>query len=250
MEKARLTSLAERHAGDWILAQPSKDLGLAFLPSEYHLLVKWKLGLNLFPEKATCGSCTSERPIWATRADLQERSRHMQDNTLRDCIADYCRRAQLNPTLEAGSGYLNQTRPADILLPTRNLGRDAALDVTVVNPLNNSNIEGAIIPGQITEEAADWEHRNNDAKCRELGWECIPTVISTYGGWGSEASVFLDSFSSRVAMQTVSAKADIKRALFTRLSCALMRANAQILVSRSLDFAGRTKIDLGGDPTE
>ena len=51
-------------------------------------------------------------------------------------------------------------------------------------------------------------------------------------------------------MQTVSAKADIKRALFTRLSCTLMRANAQILVSRSLHFAGRTEIDLGGDPTE
>ena len=54
----------------------------------------------------------------------------------------------------------------------------------------------------------------------------------------------------RVAMQTVSTKADIKRALFARLSCTLMRANAQILVSRSLHFAGRTEIDLGGDPTE
>ena len=155
-----------------------------------------------------------------------------------------------NPTLEAGSGYLNQTRPADILLPTWHLGRDAALDVTVVNPLNNSNIEGAIVPGLITEEAADRKHRNNNAKCRELGWECIPIVVSTYGGWGSEASVFLDSFSSRVAMQTVSAKADIKRSLFTGLSCTLMRANAQILVLRSLHFAGRTEIDLRGDPTE
>ena len=83
----------------------------------------------------------------------------------------------MNPTLEAGSGYLNQTRPADISLPTWNLGRDAALDVTVVNPLNSSNIEGAIIPGLITEEAADRKHRNNDAKCRELGWECIPIAV-------------------------------------------------------------------------
>ena len=43
-------------------------------------------------------------------------------------------------------------------------------------------------------------------------------------------------------------KADIKRALFIRLSCTLIRANAQILVSRSLHFAGRTEITLGGDP--
>ena len=217
------------------------------------MLVKWRLGLNLFPEKATCGSCPSQiLDRFGQHALTCKRGPGIcrRHNTLRDCIADYCRRAQLNPTLEAGSGYLNQTRPADILLPTWNLGRDAALDVTVVNPLNNFNIEGAIIPGQITEEAADRKHRNNDAKCRELGWECIPIVVSTYGGWGSEASVFLDSLSSRVAMQTVSAKADIKRALFTRLSCTLMRANAQILVSRSLHFAGRTEIDVGGDPTE
>ena len=60
VEKARLTGLTEPHAGDWILAQPSKDLGLAFSPNEYHMLVKWRLGLNLFPEKATCGSCPSE----------------------------------------------------------------------------------------------------------------------------------------------------------------------------------------------
>ena len=206
-----------------------------------------------FPEKATFGSCPSETLDQFGQHALTCRRgpgicrRH---NTLRDCIADYCRRAQLNPTLEAGSGYLNQTRPADILLPTWNLGRDAALDVTVVNPLNNSNIEGAIIPGLITEEAADRKHRNNDAKCRELGWKGIPIVVSTYGGWGREASVFLDSLSSRVAMQTVSAKADIKRELFTRLSCTLMRANAKILVSRSLHFAGRTEIYLGGDPTE
>ena len=253
VEKARLTSLAEPHAGDWILAQPLKDLGLAFSPNEYHMLVKWRLGLNLFPEKATCGSCPSETlDQFGQHALTCKRGPGIcrRHNTLHDCIAEYCRRAQLNPTLEAGSGYLNQTRPADILLPTWNLGRYAALDVTVVNPLNNSNIEGAIIPGLITEEAADRKHRNNDAKCRELGWECTPIVVSTYGGWGSEARVFLDNLSSRVAMQTVLAKADIKRALFTRLSCTLMRANAQILVSRSLHFAGRTEIDLGGDPTE
>ena len=162
VEKARLTSLAEPHAGDWILAQPSKDLGLAFSPNEYHMLVKWRLGLNLFPEKATCGSCPSETlDQFGQHALTCKRGPGIcrRHNTLRDCIADYCRRAQLNPTLEAGSGYLNQTRPADILLPTWNLGRDAALDVTVVNPLNNSNIEGAIIPGQITEEAADRKHK-------------------------------------------------------------------------------------------
>ena len=31
------------------------------------------------------------------------------------------------------------------------------------------------------------KHRANDAKCKELGWLCVPLVAETYGAWGSEA---------------------------------------------------------------
>ena len=67
------------------------------------MLVKWRLGLKLFPEKATCGSCPSETLdlIWATRADLQERSRHMQ--AAQHSTRLHCRLLSLSP-IEPNTG--------------------------------------------------------------------------------------------------------------------------------------------------
>ena len=31
------------------------------------------------------------------------------------------------------------------------------------------------------------KHRANDAKCKELGWLCVPLIADTYGAWGNEA---------------------------------------------------------------
>ena len=30
-------------------------------------------------------------------------------------------------------------------------------------------------------------HNENDAKCTELGWICIPLAVELYGAWGVEA---------------------------------------------------------------
>ena len=136
-----------------------------------------------------------------------------------------------------------------MLVPTWNLGKDAALDITVVNPLNDTNIDGAIaIRGSAA--AASRKHGNNDAKCRELGWECLPMVVTCYGEWGSEAIAFLDRLASRVAMQTATSTPEMKNAIYTRLSCLLMRSNAQAMLSRGGQItAGRMELSIGGDPS-
>ncbi len=57
--------------------------------------------------------------------------------------------AVLNPVKE-GRFLLpgNDRRPADVLLPNWAAGRDAALDVTVVNPLQQATVhEAAVTPG-------------------------------------------------------------------------------------------------------
>ncbi len=144
-----------------------------------------------------------------------------QHNALRNCVAGYCRRALLNPILEAGAGFGDQTRPADILVPSWNLGKDAALDVTVVNPLNNTNIEGAITaPGSVTAGASNKKHANNDQKCRDSGM-CPNSGdnVRRVGGRGR----FLDRLFNRVVMETATGKAEAKHAMYTRLNCSLMR---------------------------
>ena len=49
----------------------------------------------------------------------------------------------LGPQVEAGSGLGHEghrTQPADILIPHRDLGKPAALDLTVTSTLNSSTL--------------------------------------------------------------------------------------------------------------
>ena len=68
-------------------------------------------------------------------------SRH---NNLRDALFDTAVAAGLGPVKE-GRFLLPgaDRRPADVLLPNWAGGRDAALDVTVLNPLQDATVVGA-----------------------------------------------------------------------------------------------------------
>ena len=102
----------------------------------------------------------------------------------------FCR-ALLFPEFEKGSGMdhsHSQTCPADILVPSSSIGKPAACDITVVNPLNPSLILG--VSSTVGYSEAEKEvviTTKNIPKCAELGWECIPLVVETYGGWGEQA---------------------------------------------------------------
>ena len=43
------------------------------------------------------------------------------------------------------------------------------------------------------------KHLQNDAKCKELGWRCIPLVVETYGAWGPEVIEVFSTVASRLA---------------------------------------------------
>ena len=85
-------------------------------------------------------------------------SRH---NNLRDALFDSAVAAGLGPVKE-GRFLLPgaDRRPADVFLPNWAGGRPAALDVTVVNPLQDATVAGAIAvtTGIITYASATSEH--------------------------------------------------------------------------------------------
>ena len=108
-----------------------------------------------------------------------------QHNRLRDVHLESCRLACLGPQVEAGSGLGHEghrTRPADILIPHWDLGKPAALDLTVTSTLNSSTLmEAGVTSGSAALAAEVCKHNANDAKCSELGWTCIPIAVKTYG---------------------------------------------------------------------
>ena len=132
-------------------------------------------------------------------------------------------RACLGPEVEAGSALGHEghiTWPADILIPHhRDLGKPAALDLTVTSTLNSSTLlKAGVTSGSAALAAEVCKHNANDAKCSELGWTCIPIAVETYGCWGAEAMQTLSHLASRLATMGNCSKSHATCLLYGRLS--------------------------------
>ena len=101
--KARFQAISAPQAHAWPKGQPSPKLGLALMPDEAQVILKWWLGLPLTPEGTPCPLCHHNMDAWrhhmlTCRSGGDVITRH---NQLRDCIADFCHKACLSPQIEA-----------------------------------------------------------------------------------------------------------------------------------------------------
>ena len=133
-----------------------------------------------------------------------------------------------------GSVDKSNTRPADILVSNWDGSVSAAFDISVTSPLNSSLVvESCMSSGVAARATEKRKHLQNDAKCKQLGWRCIPLVVETYGAWGAEAIEVFSTVASRLAIRTNSTKPRALATLYGRLSLILVRANAGAIVMRS-----------------
>ena len=44
------------------------------------------------------------------------------------------------------------------------------------------------------------KHSNNDAKCRDCDWVCVPMAGDTYGAWGHEAQTTFSHLATPLAI--------------------------------------------------
>ena len=83
----------------------------------------------------------------------------------------------------------------------------------------------------------------NDHKCAELGWQCVPLAVENYGAWGPEALKAFSQVASWLAIRGNTPKSKVVAELYGRLSLLLIRANARsILVCSYWDQPNRTVI--------
>ena len=150
-DKARLGALALPHAGDWLYVIPSPNLGLNLKAQEFRMATLYRLGMPLFPYDGPCIACGDHSDRFGDHAiscgSAGERiARH---NHLRDALFHTAASAFLAPTREDRALIPgDDSRPADVLIPHWSGGRHAALDVTVINPLQLATLERAAVePG-------------------------------------------------------------------------------------------------------
>ena len=139
-------------------------------------------------------------------------------NALRNVLHTTFHHAGLSAHLEQGSSWSNdksRSCPADILVDNWDRGLSAAFDVSVTSLLNPSLIvESSISSGVAARVAEECKHEKNDKRYSELGWQCIPIVVETYGSWVSEARQALSQKASRLAFRTNSEKSQMLGSLY------------------------------------
>ena len=70
----------------------------------------------------------------------------------------------------------------------------------------------------------------NGAKCKQLGWRCIPLVVETYGAWGSETIEVFSTVATRLAVRINSTKSRALTTVCGHISIILVRAMHAMLV--------------------
>jgi hypothetical protein len=239
-DRARLLSLAAPHSSDWLRAAPAFGaFEVVLTPDEMQVALQLRLGLPVAPEGAHCPACRRAPRLdpgghhaltCSKGADVV--TRH---NKLRNTVKSLCSRAQMSASLEQGASGSDMQRPADVLVQAWSLGSAAALDITVVSPFAVNNINEAGDLGGVNGVVARAEERKlaaNGAKCRELGWRCIPLAVDSFGCWGGRAARAFDKISGPLATQLHVSRGEALRCIYSALGCILVRQNSRAVLSR------------------
>ena len=119
------------------------------------------------------------------------------------------------------------------LVPHWTGGKDAAMDVTIITP-----IQGATMPGAANTAGHALDHAYNrkvtgaEEECRRQGIAFLPLVAESFGGWHSGAEKEVKKLGAALARHTGQEEAEAISHLWGRLGILLQRGNAAILGNR------------------
>ena len=239
-DRVRLSGVAKPRAGAWLNVVPSPGLGLSLHPHEFRCAALYRVGAPIFEKDAPCPACGRPSDAQGNHAiacavNGERISRH---NELCNILFRTAQKANLGPAREfRGLIPGSSARPADIFLRNWERGRDAALDVTVISPLQIAVVDQeAANPGYALKLAWDRKMRSAFEACRAQRVSFIPLPVETLGGWHPEAEKQISRIGRELARSSLGT--DQKTAsnhLFQRLSLSLQKGNAALLLSRSTD---------------
>ena len=235
-ERARLLSLTLPQAGAWLNVAPIFALGLHMRPQEFVLAARYRLGMAVFTHAGPCPAC---------RQYSDEHGRHAMNcggsgerigrhHLLRNHIHEMAVSAGLGPTKEARFLIPGEdSRPADVLIPQWAAGLDAAIDVTVVNPLQRATVErAATTAGYATTFAFQRKMRGAGEACTRQGISLMPVVVESLGGWGEEAVRVVRRLAGALARHTGQDEDEVLKFQFGKIANSLQRGNSTILAAR------------------
>ena len=237
-EIARLASvsLSKSHAGDWLTVVPSPGLGLLLRPPEFIAALRYRLGQPVFSRDGPCPACGQQSDRMGDHAMncAWQGERIARHNWLRDELFNTAVAACLGPTREGRALLPGEGgKPADVFLPHWAQGKDAALDVTVVNPLQAAMVnEAAEAAGHALQAAHKRKLDKSWEPCNRQGIVFLPLAVESLGAWHQSAVKEVKKLASAKARHSGDDESVEIPRLFQKLSVALQRGNAALLNNR------------------
>jgi hypothetical protein len=233
---ARLASLSLPHAGDWLNVRPCPALGLHLSSAEFSISVRYRLGAPVYTTAGECPACHQHSDKLGDHAIScgSKGERIARHNHLRDHLYHTAVCSALSPTREDRAIIPgSDARPADVLIPNWTGGKDTALDVTVVNPLQTALVSRAATrAGHALTVRFNEKMTKHGEGCRLAGMVFIPMVVETFGGWEESAVVQLKKLGAALARHIGEEESDKIRHLYQRLAILLVKGNAALFLNR------------------
>ena len=116
------------------------------------------------------------------------------------------------------------------------MGRAIAVNVTVVNPVQNKYIQHAAYePGIALEGAKQRKKDEAEEGLEEAGITFLPFVMESFGGWDQEAVQLVKRLANCKARNQGKEEEGADKFSYQWVSIALMKGNAQMLTARQTD---------------
>ena len=156
-------------------------------------------------------------------------------NAIRDCLFDSCVAAcwapvKESPFLLAGSSE----RPADIFIPNFSHGKGLVIDTAVTCPLQRTFLhDSSRVAGFSCNKYADEvKSKPFRARVESEGFDYLPFVVESFGGFSEGAIPFLNKMTSSISTRFSVEKAVCSKSLYDKLSICLMKHVARSISSR------------------
>ena len=235
--KALTLSTAIPHAGDWLHAVPSPALGLHLHDQEFRHCLQYWLGVPMLEEGSRCAVCQAASDRFGDHHVSCGGSgdRIHRHDSLRNALFTAAQSAALAPRKEAPSLIPGtSSRPADLYLPCWRHGKPAALDVTIISPLQKLTIQKASVTQGHALSVADGRKRAlHQGVCQATGIDFVPLVVETLGGWSQEAVETIKAIGRLQGQRLGLPTTETTMHLFQRLAIQLWRGNACMWAMRA-----------------
>ena len=133
-EQARLAALCLPNCSGYLNCIPNRKTGQHLKSHEFAIVIKYRLGIKLFPENLKCPACFHQVDLFGDHF-LHCQSGGLailRHNVLCGQIFRLCQEGGLGPAREVPFLLNNGRRPADIYVPFLDAGRPVAIDFLIV----------------------------------------------------------------------------------------------------------------------